>query len=208
MRERLVWGGLGVVLLLVVAAGAWSSSRGGAPIDDYGRVPDFELTERSGRVVTRADLAGDFWIANFIFTRCDGVCPLLTSRMAKLSRRLESSDVRFVSFTVDPSHDTPEILRDYALAAGTAVADPRRLFLTGSRDALHRLIGDGFRLNVAESPEPVPVGERITHSDRFVLVDPDGVIRGYYHGTDEESIERLVRDLTWMSPGFPRSTRY
>jgi cytochrome oxidase Cu insertion factor (SCO1/SenC/PrrC family) len=199
----IVWGGLLAVLALAVGAGALSLTRHQSAATvletpgDYGTVPDFALTERSGRTLTRADLEGSYWVADFIFTRCRGICPLLTARMAGLAKRLPD-DVRLVSFSVDPAHDTPEVLRHYADGVSARGADPDRwLFVTGERDALHDLISDGFRLNVAERPEgdAAADGELITHSDRFVLVGPRGRIRGYYHGTEEESAARLARDI-------------
>lgn len=192
--------------MIAVGAGGWTLMRGSSPAADavavryleetrdYGAVPDFTLVERDGSRVGLADLEGRYWVADFIFTRCNGICPILTKRMASLARKLPDDDIRFVSFSVDPSFDTPEVLESYAAASGVETA--RWLFLTGPREQIHRLVGEGFRLNVAErSPEAADDGELITHSDRFVLVDPTGTIRGYYHGTDEESVERLVEDL-------------
>lgn len=201
--SRAVWVGLSAVLGLVVVAGAWSLLAGGAipptvleGTDDFGPVPHFDLLDRTGAAVTLDDLAGDWWVADFIFTRCTGVCPLLTTRMAALTRRI-GPDVRLVSFSVDPDHDTPDVLARYAARVGQPAADAHRwLFLTGPRPEMYRLIGEGFRLNVAAAaPGAAAEGELITHSDRFVLVDPEGRIRGYYHGTDEASVDRMVRDL-------------
>jgi cytochrome oxidase Cu insertion factor (SCO1/SenC/PrrC family) len=164
-----------------------------------GTVPDFRLTERSGRVVTRDELRGKVWVADFFFTRCRGVCPLLTARLAELQRRIGlegAPDVRFVSFTVDPAADTPEVLAAYAAQFG---ASPSHwLFLTGDRAALFQLIGQGFGLAVAERPQPAgeDPNERLTHSDRFALVDGRFRIRGFYRGTDADAVEELVRDLT------------
>ena len=222
MRARgLLWTCLGGVLAFVVASGAWSLLRGAGTVEssvspgaltgleDYGGVPDFALTERSGQPVTRRDLDGRIWVADFIFTRCTGMCPILTSRMASLrallDRHADASEVRLVSFSVDPGWDTPEVLSRYA--AGRGADAGRWLFLTGDRETMHRLIGDGFRLSVAEAPEGTAAdGELITHSDRLVLVDRKGRIRGYYHGTEEDSAERLVEDISRLlrAPAAPR----
>jgi len=109
--------------------------------------------------------------------------------------REQGLHARFVSFSVDPTHDTPEVLREYA---GRFSPDAGWLFVTGERDALYRLIGQGFRLSVAERTpgEGEDSGELITHSDRFVLVDAAGNIRGYYHGIEPESVPALLRDLS------------
>jgi protein SCO1 len=164
-------------------------------------VPAFTLVERSGRPISRDDLAGLPWVADFIFTRCSGMCPALSTRMAELRRQVREQGLhaRLVSFSVDPSHDTPEVLRDYAARFG---ADDGWLFVTGDRAALYELIGQGFRLSVAEraAPPADDTGELITHSDRFVLVDAAGRIRGYYHGSEPDAVAALLRDLASISP--------
>lgn len=200
--ERLIWGALGLVILVVMVAGVWSmresaGSRESANLPVLGKLPDFSLVERSGKPLTRADLAGKVWVANFIFTHCQGVCPLLSARMAKLRRSLSDIDPRVlsVSMTVDPTRDSPEVLREYAQRYG---ADPNDwLFVTGRPAEIRRLIGEGFRLSIAERP-PEQAGDSsdlITHSDRFVLVDGDSQIRGYYRGDDSEVLSRLDNDI-------------
>ncbi len=234
-RQPLRWG---LVILLVAAGGglaAWpwlgdrlvrtfglstSSSQSQGALETlgvYGEVPDFALVERSGRRVTKAELLGKAWIANFFYTECTETCPLQSANMARLQADLsEERDVRLVSISLDPAHDTPEVLAEYA---NRFHAEPERwLFLTGSRDAIYRLAIEGFRLGVVDQGEkaqhapggdrawlgpvpawahPVPNPERkpIIHSSRFVLVDRQAQIRGYYHGTDSESLERLRRNL-------------
>jgi cytochrome oxidase Cu insertion factor (SCO1/SenC/PrrC family) len=197
--RRIVWTALGVTLAAVITAGVWQlRSSTGTPVDlpVYGTVPPFTLVERSGRSVAASDLAGRVWIADFIFTRCGGTCPALTTTLAALLRRLPPSTTA-VSFTVDPVRDDPETLRRYAERFG---ADERWLFLTGDQQAVERLVRDGFRLSIAE----LPPGERerspepITHSDRFVLVDSQLRIRGYYHGTDPDGVAKLERDLAQL----------
>jgi len=196
----LVWAAVGLVAALVIAWGVYGLIREKADPGDaappvLGQVPDFSLTERSGENVTLASLRGQTWIVDFIFTRCQGVCPLLSVRMRDIQTAIaDRSGVKLVSISVDPQYDSTEVLDAYARDHG---ADPARwLFLTGPWEATRKLIGQGFRLSVAQSnPGEVPVGELVTHSDRFVLVDPLGRIRGYYHGTDDEGIEKLLSDL-------------
>jgi protein SCO1 len=157
-------------------------------------VPPFTLTERSGNPLRASDLAGHVWVADFVFTHCPDFCPLLTTRMRGLQDRLgQSADpVRLVSFSVDPVRDTPEVLRDYATRIG---AGPSWFFVTGSPADLARVLRDGFRVAWADNG---PAAQPITHSDRFVLVDRQLRIRGYYHGTDQQELERLARDTVGL----------
>jgi protein SCO1/2 len=184
-----------ITLLLVL--GALLGCRGAEP-PVLGTVPGFALTERSGSAVRASDLEGSVWIAGFIFTRCPDVCPLLTARMADLQKALAgtgSDRVRLVSFSVDPTHDTPEVLRGYAERAG---AKDGWLFVTGPRDAVASLLKDGFHVAFADDGPP---SSPITHSDRLVLVDRTLRIRGYYHGGDAEDVARLTRDAARLRAG-------
>jgi protein SCO1/2 len=169
-------------------------------------VADFRLTDPSGRTVGLADFDGRPWVADFIFTRCGGPCPLMTRAMAGLVDSLgPGAPVRFASITVDPDYDTPEVLAAYADGFG---ADPERWrFLTGSRADILELSLGSFHLALGdpvwttESTEADSLGALldIAHSTRFVLIDAHREIRGYYDGTDPEALKRLVRDLRTLA---------
>lgn len=156
-----------------------------------GHVPDFAFVSERGRPVAARDLEGKAWIANFIFTRCGGTCPAMSERMAALAGTLKDEPgVAFVSFDVDPEHDS---LADLATYSRQHRADPERwTFLRGERPAVRALAGDGFKLAVvdghADDPEP------ILHSSRFVLVDGRREIRGYYDGLEPGGVEKLAGD--------------
>jgi cytochrome oxidase Cu insertion factor (SCO1/SenC/PrrC family) len=169
-----------------------------AALPDYGEVPDFQLTERSGKTLTRADLVGSVWIADFIFTRCPGICPLLSTRMATIQQQLQGMtgrSARLVSFSVDPEWDTPERLRAYADKYHAHTE--QWLFLTGPLQTMTQLITTGFHLSLAQVPpeDQTPGREPIVHSDRLVLIDPSLRIRGYYHGSDQQEFNKLLSDL-------------
>jgi cytochrome oxidase Cu insertion factor (SCO1/SenC/PrrC family) len=156
-----------------------------------GAVPDFALTDRDGRPVTRSDLAGAPWVADLVFTRCTLACPAMSQRMRRLDRDLPEG-VRLVSVTVDPDHDTPARLAAYAAALA---ASGRWLFLTGDREAIRHLAREGFKLAVDRVPAvdaPTP-GEAIVHSDRFVLVDAQGRIRGYFSPLEPGELGKIER---------------
>lgn len=197
LRRGLIWSLLVAALVVVIAAAAIQRVRRPEPPPVLGRVPEFTLTNRDGRTIRNRDLAGQPWIADFIFTRCPASCPMMTARLAKLNGELpDDLPVRLVSISVDPENDTPAVLQRYA---ESFKAPARWLFLTGGRDTIHRLSKEGFKLGIEVAPPPVgndgkPV-EPILHSTRFVLVDGEGRIRGYYDAFDEESMAKLRRHL-------------
>jgi len=198
MRYRLLWiGVIAVAAIVGVTLGVKRLARDGGPpprLPVYGQVPDFRLMERSGQSVTLSDLRGQIWIADFIFTRCPGPCPLMSARMAGLQQPLaERADVRLVSITVDPEYDTPQVLREYA---DRFRAGPSWLFLTGNKAAIFKLAQQGFHLAAQDNPDAASLDQGpIIHSTRFVLVDRQAQIRGYYDSTDKESMQRLLLDV-------------
>ncbi len=168
---------------------------GDEPLRVLGTVPEFRLVDQEGSAYGSADLAGRFWVADFVFSRCTSMCPLLTAAMAKLQSELEGdpvwSELRLVSFSVDPGHDSPAVLADYAAEHGAD--DAHWKFLTGERDRIWALSVDGFKLPVGENAGGADTP--LFHSDRFVLVDAGGRIRGYYAGLEEDDRDALLRDL-------------
>ena len=197
----LLWGLLvGVLVALVVAFALHRFARPPVePLPVLGTIPDFTLTDRSGRPIGRDDLLGAPWVADLVFTRCVLACPLMTTRMAALDRDLPSAHgaapaARLVSISVDPEHDQPAVLGEYA---GRYHASDRWLFLTGSRDEIYRLAAEGLKLGFDPNPPLVPLqpGDNIYHSTRFVLVDAAGRVRGYYDSESGEQLEWLRQDF-------------
>lgn len=152
-----------------------------------GTAPAFEMIDQTGKRLDSDALKGKVWAAEFFFTRCTGVCPVMNRNMAKVFEALkEWEDFAIVSFTVDPEHDTPQVLAEYAEEYG---ADATKWhFLNGSKEEVVRLSREGFLLGTSE------VAEEFVHSNRFVLVGRDGEIRGYYVGTDEAEVHQLIAD--------------
>ncbi len=192
----LLWGVLALVLVGVSAAYVVSEAQSkpavsvAAPAPDIRiALPDFSFTERSGQALSRKDLLGRVWIADFIFTSCAGPCPQMSRHMQRLQKDLsELESLRLVSFSVDPERDTPEVLRRYSERYH---ADPQRwLFLTGPMEQIYDIAIDGFKITVQAARE----NNQIIHDTRFILVDQRGVIRGYYDSTAPEEIGRLRRD--------------
>jgi protein SCO1/2 len=166
----------------------------GEPISE---IPPFELENAHGGTLGRDDLLGRYWIADLIYTNCSAECPMMTRRMSRLQESLpggEADDVRLVSISVDPRNDTATILRDYAAKER---ANPQRWhFLRGDEETVRRLATEGFK--VGWSPD-----DPLQHSQRLVLVDPLGRVRGLYHAAEDDEIDRLHRDLAWLREHEP-----
>lgn len=194
LRRGLLWGFLVLALVAVAAATLLQRMRQPEPLPVYGKLPAFSLVNRDGRTIRLEDLAGAAWAADFIFTRCPASCPMMSARMSRLERSLPRDlDVLLVSISVDPGHDTPEVLERYAKKYQ---APERWLFLTGEREEVRKLSVEGFKLGLDMDPPPGMAGpEPILHSTRFVLVDGEGQIRGYYEAFDEASTKKLRKDL-------------
>jgi protein SCO1/2 len=190
---------LGVVLLIVVL---YRSINLGAPaisttaLRKISVIPPFALTERSGRTVTNQDLSGKIWVADFVYTTCPGPCPLITAGMAKIQQTVANDpQVQLVTFTVDPTTDTPAVLTKYADSFG---ADPNRWwFLTGTEKQIYDLMMNGFHVAVQNNSDqpPEPGQFKVTHSTYLVLVDGDGDMRQVYDGVSGESRASLLHDI-------------
>lgn len=177
------------------AAGPFTATRekSGPPV--LIKSPDFELTDQLGTKFGVDDLQGRVWVVNFMFTQCTATCPRQAEKIAELQRRAQRwpdwDRIRLLSISVDPEHDTVDTLKDYADLHG---ADHEHWkFLTGARDELFRISKDGFKLPVSEAARDASTP--ITHSSKFILVDAEGRIRGYFDGLSEEDFGKLLSDL-------------
>ncbi len=144
-------------------------------------VPSFEFKSQFGDNFTNNDFAGKISVVDFIFTSCPGICPVMANKMSALYQEYEQeNDVQFVSFSVDPARDSLETLIEYAQNLG--IKDNRWKFLRTEKAAIDTLYEKGFKLG-----GELPYG----HSGAFVLIDENGIIRGYYNYNDIESLALL-----------------
>lgn len=160
-----------------------------APLPEYGVMPAFELRDQRNGIVRDADLRGRVLIVDFIFTSCPDVCPLLTEQLVSLRKRLpQAAPLAYVSFSVDPEHDTPEKLKAFARAHGADFDN--WYFLTGPLAQVREVVTKGFKQ--AMQLEPVQEGKprNVLHGSHFVLVDRTGTLRGFFR-SDAEGIEAL-----------------
>jgi protein SCO1/2 len=153
-------------------------------------VPNAQLIDETGRAVPLDTMKGNVTVYNFIFTSCTGICPIMTNNMRAVTPKIDKdAPVRFVSISVDPTRDTPAVLSAYAKRNRN---DPRWTFLTGDRNTIVDLSIKGFKL---AADDPMPGGEALLHSGKFAVADRDGVIRGYYEGSDAAVADEVVRAI-------------
>lgn len=171
------------VVLAFLAAFTACSRR--AQLEVYGDIPRFDLVAQNGQPFHSQELAGKIWVADFIYTTCPGPCPRMTSQMRQVQDALQQlPEVRLVSFTIDPANDTAPVLEAYAKVHGASPA--MWYFLTGPIATLQMLDRDAFKLG--------DIDGTLQHSTRFVLVDRQGRIRGYYDTSEASSISKVISD--------------
>ena len=196
-NKRIIVGGIvfSVVLMLTVSVLLFRSEIArireakATRASIMGEIPDFSLVNQAGMMIGRSDLLGRVNLVSFVYTRCTGPCPTLSKQMAQLySDWVTLPDIQFVTITVDPDFDQPDVLAAYAQSYG---ADPERWhFLTGERERVYDLVRNGFRASIEDSDTP----HEILHSQRFALVDRKGRIRAYLDG-ESEDLRTAVRPV-------------
>ena len=191
MRRALTAGLLLAALAAAGFAGLAALRPSAPPPDDFGPVGEFSLTERSGRTVTNANLAGKVWIASFVFTRCTGGCPQVTSTVARIQDAFRNEpDFRLVTFTVDPERDTAEHLKTYLSAF-----DRRIIGLTGSAVDIASV---ARAYHVFYEKVPTSGGYTMNHTATVFLMDRTGVLAGATNHEETEVVQlnKLRRLLT------------
>ena len=194
-----LWGAL--VLSCVCGLGGWllfSASNRAAknpaiPPDHPRQLVNFTLTDRTGRTVTRAEVAGQFLVVDFLFTSCSLTCPVVNRCMAQIQQLTAGQpDVLLVSLTVDPRDDTPAALAKYGERFG---ADTNRwLLLTGDKTQLYDLIGNSFLPQGPDDPFNYMPGNFL-NTERIAVVDPDGRVRAYFDGLRDDTAQAVVAEI-------------
>jgi protein SCO1 len=196
--QTIAWGGL--LLTGLVIAVAFVASPSAKPLPVLGDVSDFELTDQDGREAGLSRLKDQMWIADLIFTRCPGQCLIMSAHMKELQGALDSSlPIKLVSLTTDPEFDNPPVLKKYGERFGAQ--DGRWLFLTGPKPIIHKLAVDDLKLTMIEKKpgEREDANDLFIHSEKLVLVDEHGRIRGYFDGETADCIPRLVAAVNLLS---------
>jgi protein SCO1 len=185
-----IWAGLVLValtLLVIVVFAGLTLRRGAAqPLPVYGQIADFTLTNQNAHAVSLADLRGKVWVADIIFTRCAGPCPVMTRHMKELQEALPTgSQTKLVTLTTDPEFDTPSVLKAYGERFGANTN--RWIFLTGTKPQIGRLAIDSLKLSAVEKKPEERDSDRdlFVHSTIFVVVDRQAQLRGVFETTGD-----------------------
>jgi protein SCO1 len=166
------------------------------------RLDNISLVNQLGDTVSLDDINGSIIIADFFFTRCPSICPTLTKNMKELQdamkmkdyrRKIDSSYVRFISFSVDPERDTVEALKRYA--DKYAVNHDTWWFLTGQKEKIYDYALNELKLGLQDGKG---IDTNFIHTEKFVLIDKNRNVRGYYNGLDSASMSKLAEDLTLL----------
>lgn len=157
----------------------------------YQTVPDFKLINQDAETVTQELVKNKIYVADFFFTTCPTICPVMKREMIRVYEKFKQHpDIMMLSHTIDPAHDTVEVLKDYANRLGS---DGKQWqFLTGNRDSIYDLAERGYYASAqVDSTEP----GGFVHSGGFILVDKNRYVRGIYDGTDPKAVDRLIADI-------------
>lgn len=167
-------------------------------VKKFHKIADFKLINQNGFEVTHTKLDDKIYVADFIFTTCPTICPIMTDQMLTVQQAIiDNPSIHLVSFSVTPEIDSVPQLKKYALEKG--VNDQKWDLLTGDKKSIYQLARKSY-LVAKEDGDGGPYD--MIHTENFVLVDPQRRIRGYYDGTDPKSVAQLLKDLDVLEKEF------
>ena len=169
-------------------------------VKKYHRISDFSLLNQNGNNVTQEDYKNKIYVADFFFTTCPDICPIMTGNMLYLQENLKDTNVMLASFSVTPKIDTVEVLKEYSTLKG--VDDSIWNLMTGDKKQIYDLARKSYLVAKA-----IPDGKNhgMIHTENFVLVDRDKRIRGYYDGTNIEDMDKLLDDIQILIKSYENS---
>lgn len=157
----------------------------------YHTIPDFAFVDQDSSVITPETFHNKIYVADFFFTSCPSICPIMKSQMLRVYEKYDDNDqVKFLSHSIDPTHDTVAVLKDYAGRLG--VSSDQWHFVTGDKEAIYGIAQNSYMVSAMED-ESQPGG--VVHSGAFVLIDSQHRVRGYYDGTKKEDVDQLMEDI-------------
>lgn len=158
----------------------------------YHKIAPFSFINQDGDSITNDDMAGKVYVADFFFTSCPTICPIMKKEMFRVYEKFQhENDFKILSHSIDPTHDTVPLLKDYSQRLGVEDASTWH-FLTGDKEKIFEM-GQTSYMTTAMEDNKEPGG--LLHSGAFVLVDQKGHIRGVYDGTKEDQVNRLMADI-------------
>ncbi len=203
MKKNYSYIGISFIILIF---GIWAvpkiiNSLSKPDLATIGTVPAFSFIDQNGKKITNENYKDKVYVVEFFFTTCPSICPIMTENMIKIQNDfLGNSNLGIASFSIDPAHDTPQVLKEYAQNKG--ITKPQWHLLTGEKENIFKLANEGFNLYVGEASE---VEGGFEHSGFFALVDQEGNIRSrkdkngnpiiYYDGLEESGIQMLKEDI-------------
>jgi len=164
-------------------------------------VPAFDFINQDSQAITNDFYKGKVYVVEFFFSSCTTICPIMNRNMLQVSQEFASQEnFGIASISIDPSFDTPQVLKAYA--SRYKATHPNWNFLTGDKDTIHKLSNEGFKLFAAQDKDEI---DGFSHSGLFALIDQNGVVRSrkdkhgnplfYYNGLEQESIDMLIQDI-------------
>ncbi len=164
----------------------------------YHTIADFELLNQNGETITQKNYLGKIYVADFFFTTCPTICPIMTKNMAEIQKAIsEDDDVLLLSHSVTPAIDTVAQLKRYALEKG--VVDAKWNLVTGDKKEIYELARKSY-LAVKTDGDGGPFD--MIHTENFILVDKERRIRGFYDGTNSEEIAQLLEDIKVLKASY------
>lgn len=163
-------------------------------ISKYHTIADFSFTNQNGKTITQKDYEGKIYVADFFFTTCGSICPIMTTNMVDVQKAfLHNPKVMLLSHTVFPETDSVPVLKQYAIKKG--VDDRKWNLVTGDKKAIYTMARKSYLAVKLGKPSEL---YDMVHTENFVLVDSKRRVRGFYDGTKKEEIQRLIEDINWL----------
>jgi protein SCO1/2 len=160
----------------------------------YHTIADFSFTNQNGKTITQKDYEGKIYVADFFFTTCGSICPIMTTNMIDVQKAFaDNPKVMILSHTVTPEIDSVPVLKKYALEKG--VIDSKWNLVTGDKKDIYSMARKSYLAVKLGKPEEL---YDMVHTENFVLVDAERRVRGFYDGTKKEEVKKLIEDIQWL----------
>lgn len=163
-------------------------------VGKYHTIADFSFTNQNGKTITQKDYEGKIYVADFFFTTCQTICPIMTTNMTEVQKAFSKNPkVMILSHTVTPEIDSVPVLKQYALKQN--VDDSKWNMVTGDKKDIYYIARKSYLAVKTGKPEEM---YDMVHTENFVLVDTKRRVRGFYDGTKKEDVQRLIEDINWL----------